>query len=161
MSDMSWRRDQALLAAAAALTLVLGLLVYGSGRDPARAALLPAMPWLAGTIDFGTAGQWLPSLAHCMAFGLLTALALAPRRAWQLAGCAAWATIDSLFELGQLPSLAAAWQHAAGPGLISDYLVRGTFDPADIVAAWAGAVAAMGIVYAVSHTERRHDRIKA
>jgi hypothetical protein len=33
---------------------------------------------LAGSVRFGTYGQWLPSFVHSRAFGLITAVALPP-----------------------------------------------------------------------------------
>jgi hypothetical protein len=138
------------LAAAGFLALALGVLVYLADRDPAHAALIPAIPRLGSLQLFGTVGGWLPSLLHPFAFALLTA-ALQPSGAspayW---ACALWWAIGVAFEAAQAPAIGSAlrpmldllplpseWIAAVGR-----YMSLGTFDAADVIATTAGACAA-------------------
>jgi hypothetical protein len=135
-----------------ALALAIGLLVYLTGRDAAHAQWIPAVPALAGTLSFGTAGAWLPSLVHVLGFGLLTA-ALVPASV-RTATCAAWCAVDRAFELGQhsqMAPLLSGWLlqlpvSVPGADALGRYFSRGTFDPRDLLACVAGAVLAAAIL---------------
>jgi hypothetical protein len=138
------------LASIGSLALALGLLVYLTDRDPASAALIPSVAALAGLQLFGAFGPWLPSLVHPFAFSLFTAAALPPGSAWRYHACVFWGVVNLAFEFGQHPQfsapLAKALQAHFGASstarMVSNYLLRGTFDLGDIAAAVLGAVAA-------------------
>jgi len=147
-------RGDAWLVAAGCAALSLGLLVYLADRDPSRAWLVPGFAALSGRHWFGAAGQWLPSLLHPLAFGLLTAAALPARSAARNGACLAWGAVNIVFELGQLPRAAAALAQAlqdccgAAPWTLplSNYFLRGTFDVGDIAAAALGTLLAIGVL---------------
>jgi hypothetical protein len=130
--------------AAALLALALGALVYATDRDPVSTAR-------QGPPLFGALGGWLPDFVHPFAFGLLSAVWLS-RRPWPAYGaCAAWFTVDALFEIGQHAAVAPALAHAvsAVPGVgggLAGFFMHGTFDPLDLVAAGAGTLAAVAFV---------------
>lgn len=136
------------------LALAAGALVYATSRDPARVALMPAAlrldawPWRVGA----WAG-WLPSFCHPLAFSLFSA-ALLPRGARSaFAACAGWWVLNLAFEFAQHPALShriaealSGLGPAGGSGALAGYLVNGTFDPADLAAATAGALVAAVLV---------------
>ena len=157
MTHTTVPRREARLAAVALAALAAGLLVYWGQRDVSHSTLIPAFPVIAGSIGFGTLGQWLPSFLHTLAFGLLTAVVLPPRFALRAAACCAWAVVNIAFEAGQHPRLAAAWGETFGPGPITSYFERGTFDAGDIVAALLGALVAIGVFAATRSTSRNCD----
>lgn len=145
------------LSASGAFALLLGVLVYLADRDPAHAALIPAIPRLGSLQLFGTVGGWLPSLLHPFAFALFTA-ALQPSGAspayW---ACALWWAIGVAFEAAQSPALGSAlrpmldllplpseWIAAVGR-----YMSFGTFDAADVIATTAGACAAAAVLRSI------------
>ena len=162
----AWRCPTAQLVAAGALALALGALVYLADRNPTHAALIPTVPALAGLRLFGTAGAWLPSLVHPFAFSLFTA-ALAPPGArpayW---ACAMWWAVNIAFEIAQAPGVNADVAEALSQLLgqtwlanaLSNYLLRGTCDVADLVAATAGAVAAGAVLRFIHLRQTRHAR---
>ena len=139
----------------AALAGALGLLVYLCGRHPAQAQWIPAVPALAGTLSFGQVGGWLPSLAHVLAFSLLTAACLPRTGRAPLAACAVWSLVNAAFELAQLPQLAVPLSQglrAVAPDLamahaVARYLLNGTFDPRDLLACGAGGLLAAALVH--------------
>jgi hypothetical protein len=149
-----------LLACAALLLLLLGTAVYVLDRPAASAALLPAA-WersVAGVSWFGSVGEWLPSFVHAFSFSIFTALVLPPsprRAAW---ACGSWALVDSLAELGQHHSVAAALAAALlGPdptrptnpvlATLARYFSQGSFDICDLAAGLTGA----GLAYLGLH----------
>lgn len=152
------------LTALAGIALALGLLVYAADRDPARVLLFPALAALRTGPLFGAAGSWLPSFVHPFAFSLLTAAALSPATRPAYGACAAWWAVNIGFEIAQHARLSGAFAEALhgvlGPSVVTDalanYVLRGSFDPADIVAATVGALAAAGVL-ALLH--RHHHRI--
>ena len=96
------------------------------------------------------------------AFSLLTCLVVERRRAACAVACAAWALIDTLFEFGQHAALAAPlgrvlqrWSGWPGAEATASYFLRGRFDPFDVLAAWAGAVAALLFAVVVIARETR------
>ena len=144
----------ALLATMGGAVLTLGLLVYLTDRSPPQAALIPAVPALAGRHLFGVLGQWLPSFAHTFAFSLVSAATLGPRAIPRYEVCVFWSVVNIAFELGQHPRLSAHLSHwlqssfGESPVIrsIARYFVRGTFDVGDIAAAALGALAAAAIL---------------
>jgi hypothetical protein len=154
------------LGAVGCLALAAGTLVYLTDRDPSRAALIPAIPVLAGLGLFGGLGAWLPSFVHPFAFSLFTA-ALAPASKppayW---ACAMWWGINVGFEVAQTPligpSLASGLCDPLWPAWLADALsnfaMHGTFDVADLIAATAGALAAALLLRSTQVREFNHAR---
>ena len=145
-------KAQICLSLAALSALVLGLCVYLFER-PADSVYLFTVFSFSPAHHFsfsGFIGQWLPSLVHTYAFILLTALAVGINTRVVLASATFWLLISWLFELGQYPSFASeivehlpVW-FSSIPLLenVSGYFRYGTFDPMDLFATLAGAVAA-------------------
>jgi hypothetical protein len=147
------------LVTAALIALALGLAVYLLDRPAGHAALLPAA-WSAATAPgvFGALGGWWPSFAHPFAFALLGQACCADGRrpAWGV--CVGWWAVNMAFECAQHPAVAPTVAVAllAGFGAegvaatlarpVAAYLLRGTFDPGDLVAATLGALAAAGLI---------------
>jgi hypothetical protein len=137
----------------AATALAAGVAVYVADRPAATAYLLPQALTLTDNPGalFGTLGAFLPSFVHVYAFTLLTATVVSSSTPWSAAAIAtAWCITDSLFELGQHPVIAPliaqslpAWFNDV-PLLenVGPYFLRGTFDPADLIATLAGAAVA-------------------
>ena len=135
----------------AAAALALGAFVYVLDRPAGSASLLPSIFSLAGTLPraFGEAGGHLPEFVHVYALILLTAAVSPWPRSLPLA-CAGWFAIDSLFELGQHPSLAPRiasslpdwFRHAPVLDHAAGYFLRGTFDPWDLASIALGAAGA-------------------
>ncbi len=111
--------------------LVLGVLVYALERPAGSVAILPAGSMHDGAFLGPLAGP-LPTFLHTLAFALMTAAFLAPARHARLAACGVWVAFNMAFEISQHPAFA----ELAGFGL------PGAFDPLDLLAAIAGAVAA-------------------
>lgn len=142
------------LNATGLLALALGALVYLADRDPARVMALPAFAALAAGPLFGTVGGWLPSLVHPFAFSLFSAAAWPGVRRPAYGACAFWWAVDIAFEAVQQPhwrtSLALALPSGPDGFAPLDWMVRyarqGRFDPADLLAITAGALAAAGVL---------------
>ena len=148
------RNSTPTLLITACLGLALGLLVYLTDRVPGHASLLPALAWMSGHHHFGALGQWLPSFLHPFAFSLLTAATLRRQAAPHDSACVAWAAINLAFEFAQHPLLKAPLATALQDGLgwtplaepLANYVLRGTFDPGDLLAVVLGALAAAGVL---------------
>lgn len=150
----------------AVLALLAGVMVYASARAPGSAWFLPAawsmqLPWPGLLMQLG--GN-LPSFFHSLGFCvLLNACAgTGPRGAAWL--CGAWFVVEAAFEAGQHPGL-SPWLVAHLPDWMDQvwllersrsYFTAGVFDPFDMVAAAAGAVAALLLLFAYEH-ERSAD----
>ena len=139
--------------------LALGVLVYAVAR-PHAAAFLPAAwhrPVLAIAslqLASGFVGA-LPSFLHALAMSLLIALAAQAAAPRGRGGCcAAVCAVEFGFEIAQHPAVAAALLGSAVPspgagGLdraLRSYLMHGTFDRLDLVAAGAGCLAAFAVL---------------
>lgn len=154
------------LAALGCLALAAGTLVYLTDRDASRAMLIPAIPLLAGLGLFGGLGAWLPSFVHPFAFSLFTAAVQPSRRSPAYWACAMWWAINVAFEVAQAPNVSAyvadVLPKLFGPTWLADtmsnYLLRGTCDVADLVAATAGAVAAAAVLRFIHFREARDAR---
>lgn len=130
----------------------MGVAVYLIDRPATQLAFLPPT-WFRFDGDarlFGVAADSLPDLLHVFGFAMLTgALFRAGPRSYGLV-CTGWAVIDLAFELGQWPPLAERIatmllpmeHHNPEVFFFRAYFQRGVFDPADIAAIAAGAVAA-------------------
>lgn len=124
------------VTAIAVAALAAGVAVYVLDRPPGSAYLLPRSATLFSGAPswFGSADAWLPAFLHVFAFSMLTAALLSASRVAAAGACVAWWAIDSLFELGQHP--------AVSPHLGAGYFVRGSFDPAGLLATALGALLA-------------------
>jgi len=136
----------------AIITLCIGVLVYVLDRQVESVYFLTE--WLSlnnKPIDFfGSVGNYLPTFIHVYAFILLTVAVAAPSVINSVFACIAWFTIDSLFEVGQIDSI-AQWILLHTPDWFSgipflenttDYFLSGTFDVLDLVSIAIGAIAA-------------------
>lgn len=145
------------LAAAGALALALGVLVYLTDRNPAHAALVPAVPRLGGLQLFGAVGAWLPSLMHPFAFALFTAALQPPGRSPAYGACAVWWSIGVAFEVSQIQAVGSALHPmldllplpSASIAVVGRYMALGTFDFADVIATTAGACTAAAVLRCV------------
>ena len=99
---------------------------------------------------FGSTGNYLPVFLHAFVFILFTCACLLPSRKQLILVCAAWFTIDLLFEIAQ-SAPAASWStskltdHRDEIPLlenIPNYFLTGVFDIQDICAIAAGTIAA-------------------
>lgn len=151
------RCPTAQLVAVGSFALALGTLVYLTDRDPAHAALIPAVPLLAGLQLFGAAGTWLPSLLHPFAFALLTAALQPPGASPAYWACALWWAIDVAFEAAQArplgDALGTVLQHLPCPtewtAAVGRYVAFGSYDTADVLAITAGACAAAVVLHSI------------
>ena len=162
--DSAHWRAIAILLGIGSLSLGVGALVYLTDRPGWQAPLVPMVPALSGRQWFGALWPWLPSLMHTLAFSLFSAALLAPQRLWQYGACAFWFAANAAFEVGQHPQirepLANALREGFGQGSIArsleNFLERGTFDIADLVAAALGATLAAGILRLIHSKEAHH-----
>lgn len=160
----SRRAATAILMASASFALALGVLVYLSDRQPSHATLIPAMFAFGTGSLFGVLGHWLPSFVHPFAFSLISAAMRAPSSAHTYGICAAWWSVNLIFEVGQHPLIRSTvvdrLQATFGDGLltrpVSNYLLRGTFDVADLIAATLGALAAVLVLCVIHRWEVSH-----
>lgn len=161
-------RKVSLLAFAAVLAFLLGTAVYVFDRPAGTAYLLPAWLNLQGSGvrpfgafgdlgalgAFGGVGASLPTLAHAFAFSLLTALVLPRGAGFAALACGGWALLETLFELGQHPSVSPLLARAIGERFngipVLDHLVPyfsgGVFDPVDVLFGLLGALAAFAVL---------------
>lgn len=146
-------------AAVGLLALAIGALVYMVDRPIGHAALLPGWGSATGPGRLGAIGGSLPSFLHPFGFALLTMAALRTRRAAvSHAVCAAWTLVNVVVECAQWPAAAAAVSRfidevpVVAPALqpVRRYLLNGTFDPGDVMAALAGGLAA-ALVLSIRH----------
>jgi len=151
------------LFALGCLALGVGVLVYLTDRDPSRAALVPAIAALSQSHLFGAVGLSLPSFVHPFAFSLFTAAIQPARRAPAYWACGLWWAINVAFEIAQAPSVSAGVADVLPQFLgqtwlattLSNYLLRGTFAVADLVAVTAGAAAAAAVLRFIHFREAR------
>jgi len=154
----------ALLAATGLVALAVGLVVYLTDRDPSHATLIPAVAALAGSNLFGVLGQWIPSFVHPFAFSLFTAATYPSRTSAGYPVCVAWWAVNVVFEVAQYPgtnrAVAEATESVFGQSwparLLSSYVLRGTFDVGDLIAATAGAVAAASVLCLAHRLQVKH-----
>ena len=134
----------------ATLFLVAGIVVYVLDRGSSAHFLTawsfgPAAPSILGPL-----GNHLPTLLHPPVFILITAAILRPWPRTLPAICAAWFTIECLFEIGQMTPFDSRIAAAMSPWLDSapivqitaDYFTHGTFDLLDILSIAIGTVVA-------------------
>lgn len=136
---------QWLAVAVASLVFGLGGVVYFWDRAAGTTLLLPVTfgHRVGEAMVFGALGGALPSFAHAFAFSLLTAVLLGHNRRARWLGCGGWWLVDVLFELGQHAALKERLATLL-PGVIGNYLARGTFDLFDLLAMTLGVITAAG-----------------
>lgn len=148
----------------AAVSLAAAVAVYCLARyypptllEPIRAtqATLAALPGLFGS---------LPSLFYILAIGLLVGCC-ADTPAGARLHCSLWIGVGLALELSQHPLIAAplsTWLPAVlgDPAwtLIGPYWLRGSFDPADLLATLGGGAVALAIL---AYTrENKHEAVR-
>lgn len=152
-----------------ACALVLGALVYLTDRHASASIGLSFGVAAGGPYLFGAVGAWLPSFVHPFAFSLFSA---ATRPASAVAGyraCVGWWAVNVVFEVAQHPSLNAAVAHAIEQAWgrngftrpLTGYVLRGTFDVGDLVAATAGALVAAQVLALARRWAMRHGQSRA
>ena len=132
--------------------LFLGTLVYLTDRPPQSTYFV--REWLSWTglyniwpDLFGWWDRSLASFLHVFSFIMITAGLVAPSPRSRLAVCLGWFTVDGLFEAGQhfdtlAVSLVPTWfDHWPFLETCRDYFSKGSYDPADMAAICAGALA--------------------
>ena len=136
--------------------LMAGVFVYLGERSGSGVYFLPES-WQA-IWSPSWIGLHLPGFLHTFAFSILTAVALVPSRSVVAASCVVWVFVNSLFEFGQVDTVAAeitrytpAWL-GNWPVLenLNSYLLAGTFDPVDVVFVVLGGAAAFFTMTACS-----------
>jgi hypothetical protein len=137
--------------------LVGGTLVYVLARPAGSTAFLPrgvgghARPPEALTVLLGS----LPTFLHTLAFALMTLAVLRPGPRGTVRVCGAWLLLEAAFEVAQHPAIGAATGLGGDPrdalataaplAWLRDYCSNGTFDVADLVAAFLGAALACAL----------------
>ncbi len=150
------RTKQTQLLIGLGLTALMGgTAVYLLDRPAEQSVIPSALSLFAQTPPvFGHLGASLPSFAHAFAFALLTAALLGGAKRSALTACLAWGLLETVFELGQHPGLATwlvgALPPVGTPNAFVDYtrayFQHGTFDPGDLLAIAAGALAAYLVI---------------
>jgi hypothetical protein len=136
--------------------LVAGALVYLFARPQGDAWLIGSLPATHARVSTSVGrlfGQ-VPTLAHVIAFSLMTAATLKAGRRAAIAACTTWAAIDIAFECAQqrwlAMRIAAVIPFAKNPGSFCSharaYFLTGRFDWYDVLAAIVGAAVAFTIL---------------
>ena len=139
------------------LFLLVGALVYIIDRPPEHTYFFNHYKFLEtlhGALPalFGPLGNYLPDLIHPLSFILITAGIVACNKKGYLVICISWFVVDCVFEFGQKYStqfLKAVPDWFAGIPFLEafgSYFKKGTFDPYDIAAIFAGAITAYFIL---------------
>lgn len=134
------------------VALLVGVLYYTRCRQEPPALL----GWLTGGVsqdgcrDLPYAANSLPTFVHVLGFSLISGVFVG-RSPVLLLGCALfWCFINVLFEM-------LALLLATEAGL--EFMTLGEFDPLDILAAFAGALCALFIMFAITHNLNQSGRI--
>lgn len=146
------------LFACGCLALAVGILVYVIARPAGTIPYLPHFGHFAPLpVPMSAAVGSLPTFSHAVAFSLLLAALLGTSRRRQLFACAAWTSIELLFEVAQHP-VARGWLFNRADSLIrmspaiERYLQGSTFDVEDLLAAVLGGILAAALVVASRRT---------
>jgi hypothetical protein len=157
MTKVRWFQISLALA-----VLGLGTLVYLLDRPPGLTALPESVTLFRPAVrHFGALGQSLPAFAHVLAFSLLTMALVGGGRRGAITACTAWFGVDTAFEFGQHPTIAAKLVHLipswfeAIPILnrTDHFFLYGTFDPLDLLSIALGALAAYVVAQRVRFKE--------
>ena len=149
---MKYSREGAIEVSMALVVLVAGSAVYLIVRRDIPQVFLIASRFLCcinGVVELPGA-RFVPSLAHTYAFSLLTIVSLSARGYNAYRVCLYWATVELLFEFGQLRAvgtLLVNWLppfivHQTWASVVIMYFANGRFDILDVLAILAGASAA-------------------
>ena len=133
----------------ACLAMLVAVSVYVFAR-PSPPALLSGLHWrVEWLMNDSVFSNSAPSLFYTLALGLLIGICAATRRE-SLRHCALWIGLAASLELTQVTFVAARiadWLGsilpAAAWGAIGSYWKRGVFDPLDLLATFAGGLAAI------------------
>jgi len=146
------RQHKVLQIISAVFALAVGIFIYLIDRQPNSVYFLPDWFSLTGNLKpvFGELGNCLPTFLHTFAFVLLTAIFVTPTSSKLIFICISWFSIESLFEFGQISSV-ALWIADHVPNWFANipilnntsaYFISGTFDIRDVVSIAAGVVVA-------------------
>ena len=149
-------------AASGLISLLLGVSVYLLDRDWESVLFLASIStWQPAVVGwFGPLGLSLPSFFHAYGFALLIILAMGGMRVSALPGAAGWFSIAVLREA--LQSEAVGNFLLTTHRFVSDsvfsraveaYIVNGSFDTRDILAAAIGCIAAGAVAYKMEVTK--------
>lgn len=136
---------------------MIGGLVYLSDRASKPVVLITSFTGDPTRFDwfpslFGALSGVAPDFLHVFAFSLITVGVLGRRPGIFGPVCLFWFMTDTLFELGQhVPDLALALipqslEQFEPVGWAHIFFTKGTFDPLDILAFAAGAIAAYALL---------------
>jgi hypothetical protein len=161
------KRPEVLQATFAISGLVIGLFIYLLDRRADTVYFIP--DWLSLTSNitpfFGYIGNYLPTFIHVYVFILLTAAVMAPPATRISLICVSWLTIDSLFEIAQMPVI-AQWiaEHVPvwfqGVPFLTNtaaYFMAGTFDVLDLFSIAAGTLCAYSTVVISYRRGQKND----
>jgi hypothetical protein len=134
--------------------LTAGVVVYMTARPPTTLQFLPHFPNLGALVPgqlrplLGSA----PTFVHVVAFSLMSASIVGRSQGRIFLVCGGWALIEISFELAQYPTI-SHWLlqrtfFVSSIPHMRAYLVFGTFDYGDVLAAIVGA--ALAAVYLTS-----------
>ena len=135
------------------LFFLIGALVYVIDRPPEHTYFFNHFKFIETLHNalpefFGPLGNHLPDFIHPFSFILITAGIVSCNKTGYRVICFSWLVIDCIFEFGQkysaLFSKAVPDWFSGIPFLeaFEVYFKKGTFDPYDLVAIFAGAIAA-------------------
>lgn len=139
------------------LIFCIGALVYLIDRPPEHTYFFNRYEFITTlhkTLPalFGPLGNYLPDFIHPLSFILITAGILSFRKRRYLIICISWLIVDCVFEFGQKYStlfLKAVPDRFSGIPFLEAfeaYFRKGTFDPYDILAIFAGTITAYFIL---------------
>lgn len=155
-TTLSWRLAIAGISLAAAVAVYSLVRIHPPQLLQPLQATQPAFAAQAGL--FGS----LPSLLYTLALGLIIG-SFASTRASARWHCLSWLFIALVLELAQHPAIAApvsAWLPALLPEpaweIIGPYWTRGSFDPLDLLATFAGGTIAV-LLFPVSRNNNDHE----
>ena len=160
------RRPTVIQGATAIGALAVGVLVYLLDRQPMSVYFIPDWISLANNLNpiFGEIGNYLPTFIHVYAFILLTTIIVAPSPAWIIPICAAWFSVDSLFELAQITPI-DQWIAGNVPDWFtgipflentSAYFIAGTFDLLDLFSIAVGTIFAYLTIRLTQNRRKQH-----
>lgn len=135
------------------LIFLIGALVYLIDRPPEHTYFFNHYKFIETLHNsipafFGPLGNYLPDFIHPLSFILITAGIVSCGKTGYRVICLSWFIIDCIFEFGQKYStqfLKAIPDWFAGIPFLEAfevYFKKGTFDPYDLVAIFAGTITA-------------------
>jgi signal transduction histidine kinase len=149
-------RRLTLAAASGLISLLLGVSVYLLDRDWQSVLFLASFStWQPGVMGwFGPLGPSLPSFFHAYGFALLIILALGGLRVSVLLGATGWFGIAVFLEALQSEpvgdfflTMQSFFNGSVFGRAVEAYVVSGSFDTGDILAAAIGCLAAGAVAH--------------